>query len=96
MTNVTGWNELMTGNVINASFHMFNTATDGWLIVGLFITYQMMAYIKTRNPGLRWLTGMFFGALFFTSDWIPDQAIITVGTILVIELAAILYSILKT
>ena len=98
MSNVTGWNELVQdGNIINASFHMYNVNLDGWPIVLLFLTFQSMVYIKTRNLLLMWVVGLFFGALFLLSgDWIKPQAKSIVGVILVLELAGVLYSMFKS
>ncbi len=65
--NVTGWNELISGNLISAAFIMFDTAFGGWVVVILFMVYQFMLYMKTRNAALSWITGVLFTAMFAAS-----------------------------
>lgn|SRR3990170_1103834 len=92
MTNATGWNELYDGNLIGASFTMFNTATAGWVIAVLFLTYQIMLFLKTKNLPLVWTTSLIFLAIFGAIPGIIKQtAIQFIFIIMVIELAVILY-----
>ena len=89
--NVTGWNYLMDGQLINASFIMFNTAFAGWLVAILFIIYQFMLILKTNNLTLAWVTGLFFASLYAASVLVKSISIQIIFIILVFELAGILY-----
>jgi hypothetical protein len=97
--NVTGWNELISGNLISAAFIMFDTAFGGWVVVILFMVYQFMLYMKTRNAALSWITGVLFTAMFAASTIMSASgvpvfkpiALQILFLILVLELAGILY-----
>jgi len=66
--NVTGWAELMDGNMIAASFVMYDTAMWGMVVGLLFIVYQIMLYFKTGNLTLCWVTGIIFASMYITSE----------------------------
>ena len=92
MADAIGWTELLDGNMILAVFTMFNTAFMGWFVPILFIVYESMLLIKTKNLMLSWLTGIIFVSLYATTQF----ASATVGipllyVMLVFELAGILY-----
>lgn len=50
MVNTTGWNELLAGHPVQASFAFWNYTLGGWVIPILFIVYQTIAYYKSRSP----------------------------------------------
>lgn len=93
--NATGWAELMQGNLIGASFTLYNTAFIGWFVPLLFFIYQIILFIKTRNLLLNFITGLFFismyGLTYFTH---AKMSLVITFLILVFELAGILYFIL--
>ena len=91
MDNVTGWNELMDGHLIIASFTMFDTALAGWVIAILFLVYQFMLYLKTKNLTLCWTTGLFFASLYGASTFVKAISVQVIFIILVFELAGILF-----
>jgi hypothetical protein len=91
MVNATGWVELYSGNLIGAAFTMYDTALVGWFVAILFIVYQFMLYMKTQNLTLTWITGMIFASLYLTSIFIKPASVWIIFTILVLELAGILY-----
>ena len=70
--NVTGWSQLMDGNLILAAYTMYDASNvfAGWLVVILFFVYQFMLLMKTRNLTLSWVTGLFFVSLYITSSFI--------------------------
>ena len=97
VVNATGWTELMAGHMISASFAMYNEAFAGWTVAFLFIVYQLMLYMKTRNLTLCWVTGLFFASLYGFAKltevvyWIKPMSMQVIFVILVLELAGILY-----
>ena len=99
LVNATGWNELMDGRLISAAFVMYDTALAGWTVVILFFIYQLMLILKTRNLTLSWITGIFFAAMFVSSQALTSSgnpvlrpiAVQIIFAILVLELGAILF-----
>jgi hypothetical protein len=97
--NATGWNELFNGHILTAAYVMYDEVLMGWTVLILFIVYQLMLYLKTRNITLSWVTGVFFAALFVSaklmdatgSPILKPIAIQFIFVLLVIELAAIIY-----
>ncbi len=63
-TNATGWSELFSGDIINAVYVMYDAALLGWFVAILFIVYQLVLLIKTRNLTLAWISGIFFASMF--------------------------------
>jgi hypothetical protein len=66
--NVTGWSQLMDGNMIYAAFTMYDTAFLGTTIAILFFVYQLMLYMKTKNLTLAWVTGVLFASMYITGN----------------------------
>ena len=89
--NVTGWNELLDGNIILAAFTMYDTAFATWTVAILFIIYQFMLFMKTRNLTLSWVTGIFFASMYAISTFVHALSIQIIFLLLVFELASILY-----
>ena len=94
MANATGWTELYAGNVVKASFKLFDTALSGWTIGILFIIFQIMLSMKTRNPVANFVTSIIFIGLYASSTIVKTQANAITLLIMVIELAGILYFII--
>jgi len=91
MVNATGWAELYNGNLIVASYTMYNYFLNGWTIGILFVVYQLMLIMKTRNLTLAFVTGLMFASMYgvsFINKTISNQVMFVV---LVFELAGILY-----
>ena len=91
--NVTGWSQLMDGNMILAAYTMYeaSNAFAGWMIVILFFVYQFMLLMKTRNLTLSWITGVLFVSLYITSSFVKATTVPIIFIILAFELAGILY-----
>ena len=90
--NATGWYELFNDvNIINAVFTMYDEAFVGWIVVILFIVYQFMLILKTRNLTLSWITGVIFVSLYLTSTFVNVISAQVIFVILALELAGILY-----
>lgn len=96
MANATGWSELFDGRIITAVFTMFDAAFLGWTVAILFMVYQVMLYLKTRNVTICWVTGLFFASLYVAStevvsSYLRIESVQIIFLILVFELAGILY-----
>ena len=92
MVDTLGWTELFDGNMIGAAFVMFNTAMGGWFIALLFLTYQIMIYLKTRHLPLVWFTSLLFLALYGAiPGMIKQTSVQFMFVIMVFELGAMLY-----
>jgi len=89
--NATGWSELMDGHMISAVFTMYDTSFLNWTVALLFIVYQFMLFLKTKNPVLAWVTGLIFASLYVASIFVKTMSIQIIFVILVFELAIILY-----
>ena len=94
-TAVCGWAELFDGNLIGASFTMFDAAFVGWTVAILFFVFQFMLYLKTRNMTLLWITGLFFlsmyAALSAFSTVVRMESVWVMFIVLVFEFAGILF-----
>lgn len=91
--NVTGWSQLMDGNLILAAYTMYDAsnAFAGWFVVILFFVYQFMLLMKTHNLTISWITGIFFASLYAISYFVKPISIQVIFILLVFELAGILY-----
>jgi len=91
VTNTTGWTQLMNTDLIGAVFIMYDTAFVGWVVALLFLVYQFMLILKTRNLTLSWVTGLFFASLYAVSVFVKPISIQVIFVLLAFELAGILY-----
>jgi len=90
--NATGWSQLYDdGNLAAAAFAMYDTAFVGWVVAILFIVYQFMLILKTKNMTLAWITGAIFVSLYLTGTFVKTISAQVIFVILVMELAGILY-----
>ena len=92
--NATGWTQLFDGNLIGAAFTAFDGPMGGWVIAILFVVYQFMLILKTKNMTLAWTTGILFASLFAVSQIAKSISLQVIFIILVLELAGILYVLL--
>ena len=88
---VCGWSELLSGNLVNAVYVMYDAALLGWFIAILFFLFQAGLYMKTRNPNIVWITGVLFLSLFIRQNYIALTSLSFMALILLLELAGIMY-----
>lgn len=93
-TNATGWAELYDGNTVAAAFVLFDTAFQGWAVGILFIVFEIMLLIKTKNAPAAFITSLIFAVLYLGSTIIQPQVGAIMIIFIVVELAAILYVVL--
>ena len=91
--NGTGWSELYAGNLFSSVWTMYVASWGYWLIPILFIVFQAMLYIKTKNGGLCLTTGLFLGAMItggaFIGTFVDNASIWIIFAILVVEAACV-------
>ena len=81
----------MNGSLIQASIHMYTVDMGGWAIGILFLVYQFMLYMKTKNLTLCVVTTFLFCMVAFSAYYLPRWSMIIIVTTLIIETAGILY-----
>lgn len=95
MINATGWPELLDGNVISAVYTMYNAPSPyglaGWTVIILFLVYQFMLLLKTRDLTISWVTGVIFVSMYALSTFVKPITVPILFVILVFELGGILY-----
>ena len=99
MTNVTGWTELMEGNIVLAAIAALDAAFLGWFVPILFFTTQGIILLTTRSLNLLFVLGMFFVSIYTginaVSGFImtPEPfALFIIGAALSLELGAIIFT----
>jgi len=92
--NVTGWDELFNGNMISAAFVLYDTALLGWTVAILFLVFQFMLFMKTKDLTIGFVIGLFFLGLYATGQLIKSTSLPVMVIMLVFELGGILYFIL--
>ena len=93
MSNVTGWDQLYSGNIFQSVYVLYDVALMGWSIIILFFAFQILLYIKTRNVNIVWVSGLFFASLCAISSFVKQISVQVMYLTLVIELAGILFMI---
>lgn len=93
MANVTGWNELMNGSIVEASFVLFNTSFKSNFLLLLFVTLSSVLYMKTKNTALTFSLGMIFFVMFYTQLAESPITVTSIILILTFELGLALYQI---
>jgi len=91
---VTAWEYLLNGSMIRAAYEAYNQAfafsgTQHYPIGILFIIFQILLFIQSRNIAFHFVVSLFlFAALFI---WIPTIIKGIIVSILILELAGIIY-----
>jgi hypothetical protein len=91
IANVTGWNYIIQGKLIEASFSMFDTALNGWTVGILFLVFQFMLIIKTRSLTLSATSAMIFLAMMIGQTYLKSQSLLLLWIIVIVEIGGILY-----
>jgi len=93
MTNVTGWNELMNGTVVKASYLVFNSSFGGFFLFAFWLLINILVYIKQQDPLLPFVIGLILFSLFY--NYLNPTSIYLMIIILAFEMAGVLYNIFK-
>ena len=93
-TSTTAWEYLINGSLIKAAYQAFNVpfafhGTYNYPIGILFLIFMILLYIQSRNVALHFTVSIILFAIFFV--WIPIIIKGIILTILILELAGIIY-----
>lgn len=91
LENVSGWTQLMDGNVVSAVFTALNDPLGGWLIFILYVIISLVLWARTQSIEICAIISCIFVGVFLTTDWFNS---ITMGLTIIItvfELAATIY-----
>lgn len=94
---VTGWEELLTGDIFGAIMALFESYYGDWFITILFITFKILIWFttssgKTGSVILGFIVSMIFLGVFYST--LEPLIIGSVVAVAVLELGAILYSLI--
>ena len=94
LTNVTGWTDLMSGNVVTAVYNVYNTPIGGYLILLLYIVISLVLWARTQSIELVAIMSLLFSASFLISPWLNSTGIGIVMVITAFELALVAFKFL--
>ena len=92
MTNATGWAELYAGRIVDSAYTVYNTVFGGYFLGALFLLFEVLLLIKTRNPAAAFIAAIIFLPLYIGSIAGQIAAISVVITIFL--LAGIFYMVM--
>jgi len=93
-TNATGWSSLINGDLIGASWTLYDTTFGhGWVLFLLFMLFQVMLWFKTRSIIMLFVTGLIFVGIYAAGghNMLSDQTMWMMYLVLVFEGAASAY-----
>lgn len=97
MVNVTGYEKILSGNIIPGIFDMYNVSTGSYFILIMFAVFQVTLYIKTRNMYLMSALTFVFLGLFATTTLLDTYLPLKVGKFIyllaLLQLGGLLYAI---
>jgi hypothetical protein len=88
LQNVTGWEELMSGQMVTAAFTALNVPFGGYLIFLLYIAVSMVLWIRTQSIELCTIMSLLFMGSFLVTPWFNTTTITLTIIIFVFEIAA--------
>ena len=91
LENVTGWNELMNGNIVSAAFQALNQPTGGSLILILYVIISLVLWVRTQSVELCTMMSFIFLGVFLTVPWFNKTTIGIAIIITVFELGATIF-----
>lgn len=91
LENVTGWNELMNGQIVTASYTALNVPFGGYLIFLLYIVVSMVLWIRTQSIELCTIMSLLFMGSFLVTPWFNTTTITLTIIIFVFEISATAY-----
>lgn len=100
-TTACGWNELINGSIISAAYRMYDSYLLGWVAAILYLVFEFMLVMKSRNMVLVWITtAIFLGIMYVPSMLSPSTtnplihpAVVPVAAVvLVVTLGSLVYT----
>jgi hypothetical protein len=93
--NVTGWNEITQGKLIEGVFTMFDSSFSGWFVPIVFFSFQILLYMKTKNLTLTWVSGLMFASLYASTAFMNDASNYILFITLSVQLAGVIMLMFK-
>ena len=71
VTHSVGWEQLINVSLVGAAYSVYNEAffSNGFIIVVLFMVFNIMLYLKTKNIELMFIIGALFTSIYATSSF---------------------------
>lgn len=91
LDNVTGWNELMTGNVTQAAYLALDVPLGGLLIPIIYTIIMMVLWGRTQSVELCAVMSLIFFGFFMISPWFNTTTKYYTGIVTVFFLASTLF-----
>lgn len=92
--NVTGWNELMSGNITGAAFQALNVPLGSSLILILFVLISLILWIRTQSIELCTIVSFIFLGVFLVAPWFTNEQIGIAIIITAFELGATIFKLI--
>jgi len=89
MANVTGWNELVNGTIVESSYSLFNSSFAGSFLLVAFMTLSITLLIKTKSATISFVAGMIFFTMFYS--YLNPLSLMVMIPILIFEMGASMY-----
>ena len=94
LDNVTGWNELMTGNVTQAAFIALDAPLGGLLIPFIYTILMLILWMRTQSVELCAVMSLIFFAIFMASPWFNTATRTATGLITVFFIASTIFKLI--
>lgn len=91
--NVSGWNNLTQGKLVEATYNIFNASVSGNFLLIMYVIFTATLLIKTKNVTLPFVIGLIFVSMFIAYFRTTTTGVSIMIGILVFELAGVLYQI---
>lgn len=92
VSDVTGWTELISGNLFQATTDLFESFYGDWYLTLLFLAFKALLYFGSKSPLLGFIFSIIFLSVFASK--IEPTIILSVAALATFELAVVLYSII--
>lgn len=86
VTNVTGWEKLVDGDIPQAIYEVSNTAMAGNMLLLLYVMVSSVLLWRTKNPTILAIMSMVFLVLF--NSYLTDLAIRIMVGVALLSIAA--------
>ena len=91
----TGYSNLAAGNPLLAVYNMYNAIFVGYLVLFLFVVFQILLFIKARSLTSNFVTGLIFAGIVSVYTVVKTTSIHLMFVMLVLEGAGIVVLLFK-
>lgn len=91
-TNVSGWDSVIATNLFQGVFELYTANFGLWFVFVLFMVFQLMLYLKTRNMAMMHTLTALFAVYFAVSEaFIPSIGSSIIMVILIFYFAGLFF-----